>query len=137
MRSFCVVLIVAACGDSGVRHSSDAPATFGDAPGIGDAPIAPTPVVVTVTYDGSGVAGLSAIFTNADGSPVTTLLTDATGTASQLLGAGGYVTVVDPFPIEPSFIAPSNLYTWAGVNPGDHLVLYESSQSGSAIDFTL
>lgn len=138
MRSSCVALILAACGDSGVRHISDAPATFGDAPGTtGDAPIAPTPVAVTVMYDGSGVAGLSAIFTNADGSPVATVLTDATGTASQLLGAGGYVTVVDPFPIEPGFIAPSNLYTWAGVKPGDRLVLYESNQSGSATDFTL
>jgi hypothetical protein len=135
MRSFCLLLILAACGGDGVRHISDAPAGFADASNDA-APIAAMPVTVTVTFDGSGVAGLSAIFTNADGSPVATVLTDATGTASQTLGAGGYVTVVDPFPIEAD-VASSNLYTWAGVKPGDHLVLYESTEGATETDFTL
>jgi hypothetical protein len=70
-------------------------------------------------------------------------MTDATGTASQVLGAGGYVTVVDPFPMVAGFRAPitpltgSNLYTWAGVKPGDHLMLYQASETGAETDFTL
>ncbi|HEX4453869.1 MAG TPA: hypothetical protein VH143_23555 [Kofleriaceae bacterium] len=141
MRSFALLLSLVACGDDGIRHIADAPASFDDAGPRGDTPVAPAPVTVTVTFDGSGVAGVSAIFTNLDGSPVAIVQTDATGAASHVLGAGGYVTVVDPFPIEPGFIAsdvtPSNLYTWAGVKPGDQLVLYESNESGSATNFTL
>jgi hypothetical protein len=29
------------------------------------------------------------------------------------------------------------LYTWAGVKPGDHLVLYESNETSASTDFTL
>src|ERR1700761_8486475 len=130
MRPVLVLILIAACGSNDVHHVDDAPASS-DSP-LGDAPGGPAPVTVAIMFDGVGVAGVSAIFTNADGSPVATLTTDATGTASQALASGGYVTVVDPF---SQGAAPSNLYTWASVKPGDHLELGDSDGSGAETDF--
>jgi hypothetical protein len=141
MRLSLLALSLFACGGgNGVNHIIDAPAASDDGSPSPDAPSPPKPVTVTITYNGAGQAGVSAIFTNADGSPVATLQTDATGTASQTLGSGGYVTVVDPFPSLPGFTdldTLSDLYTWAGVKPGDHLELYESTTSGTSTTFTL
>jgi hypothetical protein len=136
-----LLLAIAACSGNGVRHIVDAPPISDDAaPGVDAAP--PAPVTLHVTLDGSGQAGVPAIFTNADGSPVATLMTDATGTASQRMAAGGYVTAVDPFPLVAGFTsaataAPSNLFTYAGVKPGDVLELSETTTPGAQTDFTL
>jgi hypothetical protein len=66
--------------------------------------------------------------------------TDATGTASQLMDAGGYVTVVDAFyTIQlPRSVRPGgnrayhDLHTWAGVKPGDHLLLADPGFGSTA-----
>ena len=127
MRCLAVlVILLAACGDDGVRHITDAPPAPIDAPeGIDGA--LPPPVTVTVSFAGAVQPGLNVFFTNADGSPVATQVTDATGTASQEMAAGGSVTVVAPTPILPGIVRiptqSPTLYTYAGVKPGDELLL--------------
>jgi hypothetical protein len=122
-----LVLLVAACGDDGVRHTPDAAPHDSalhdgspDAPG--DAPFAP--VTLTASVDGTGVAGVQVYFQNADSTVVLATTTDATGTASAVMQAGGYVTAVKPY-TPPAFGGtPSDeIDTFSGVKPGDHLVL--------------
>src|SRR6185437_5207362 len=102
MKLGIAIAVLAACGGDSLRHIPDAPPSPTDAPSADAGP--PPPVTVTVTYGGTPQPGVTAIFTNADSSPVATLQTDASGTASQDMAAGGFVTVVDPFPIAAEFV---------------------------------
>lgn len=123
MRKLALLLMVAACGDDGVRHTPDAAPH--DGPVTPDGPIdaAGTPVAITVTQNGAGVAGAHVYFQNADSTVVLATTTDATGTASAVMADGGYVTAVDPFP-QATFIGGSHeIETFAGVKAGDHLQL--------------
>lgn len=118
----------AACDeDNPARHLDGGTA---DSPMMIDAPVTPQPVTVTVKSGGIGQEGVVVHFQNADSTLVATEMTDATGVASHLMNAGGYVTAIDPFPIQvPQGLptAPSHdLRTFAGVKPGDHLRLEES-----------
>jgi len=126
-----LLISLAACGDDGVRHILDAPSSPADV--RRDAPL--DPVSVTITLGGTPQEGLSVFFTNANGSPVATQLTDPTGTAAQEMAPGGSVTVVAPslMVMGVARVAmPSNLYTWAGVKPGDELVLTSPGVGGIA-----
>jgi hypothetical protein len=95
-----------------------------------DAPVAPEPVTVTVKSVGIGQAGVVVHFQKADSTLVATEMTDATGVASHVLEAGGYVTVLNPFPPAPAGLpnGPSqDIRTFAGVKPGDHLRVEETA----------
>jgi len=97
-----------------------------DAPG--------TPVALTVTRNGAPVAGVHTYFLNADSSLVATVDTDAAGTASAVVEAGGSVTAIDPF--AGAVVADGNdLRTFMGVQPGDQLALTQTDSQ--AITFTL
>ncbi|GEM_PF-2626028 len=130
----------AGCGDDSNRRITDAPQAAGDAP-IDSAPPG-TPVTVTVTDNLGPTAMLAAYFQNVDSSIVSSTLTDTAGSASAVMAAGGYVTVVLPqtqLALGASSPLRYSLYTWAGVKPGDHLVLDKSYLSGQPknVQFTL
>jgi hypothetical protein len=122
----CLVVLVmslTACGDDAVRRIIDAPpSSIGSLDGA-----LPPPVSVTVTFGGAPQEGLTAYFVNADGSPVATQTTDATGTATQEIAAGGSVTVVVPTPqlagIARIPSGPTTAFTYESVKPGDQLRL--------------
>jgi hypothetical protein len=128
-----VIAVAAACGNDGVQHIADAP-TISDSLGI-DAP-SPQPVSIVVTVGGVPQPGVHVFFTNFDSSPVAMHDTDATGTATERIASGGFVTAVDPFP-PIADIAASNLYTFAAVKPGDHLVLAANAATPVTTTFTL
>ena len=139
MRSSLLALLsLVACGDDGVRHIIDAPQSQqGDGPQI-DA--APAPVRLTVTLDGTPQSGVHVYFQNADSSVVLATTTDATGTAAAVMVAGGYVTALSPFPqagFQAGLGGPPDVNTFAGVKPGDHLVLTQSDPAFSSIDLTI
>ncbi len=136
-RSMWMLFAVVACG--GTSHqAADAPAS--------DAASAPTarvdarddaaidamadagarPVAITITASGFPRAGVQVAFSNADSSPVATLVTDGSGTASQVMAAGGMVTAIDPF-VDLAGSGSAALFTYEGVQPGDHLQLAGSA----------
>jgi hypothetical protein len=128
MRQLCLlVCCLAACGDDGVRHVPDAAPH--DGPIADMAPDGPLqPVTVTATIDGAPQAGVQVYFLDADSSLVLSTTTDATGTASAVMAAGGSVTALDPYagPLPPQTAIAGgshSLYTFVGVKPGDNLVL--------------
>jgi hypothetical protein len=97
--------------------------------------MAPTsPVTITVTDLGDPLMGVTVYFQEADSTLVRAAQTDASGKASAVLHAGGFVTAVQvtQLPQQPvragaAFEAPpgpdSQLHTFAGVKPGDDLHL--------------
>lgn len=87
-----VVLILGACGDDGVRALPDAPTVDGET--SVDAP--PGGAVTVTAWTGNGVRDPDAIvlFQTASGSLVSRAGTDANGSASGDVPAGGMVTVV-------------------------------------------
>lgn len=105
-----------------------------------DAPVTPQPVTITVKSDGIGQEGVVVHFQNADSSLVATEMTDATGTASHLMNAGGYVTAIDPVPQQVPAGLPQgpshDIRTFAGVKPGDHLRI-EEDNGGQGTTMTL
>ena len=121
-----VALVVGACGDdANNRKIIDAPA-IGRDEGMIDGP-QNSPVTVTVKNQGP-TPNIEVYFQNADSTLVATAHTDTNGIASQVMDAGGFVTLVDPYLIAPpGFGGGNELVTWAGVKPGDHLVLDNSS----------
>ena len=127
MRKLSLVLFLVACGDDGVRHTPDAARVDG-AP---DSPVdaATLPVTLTATYNGQPVAGVHVYFQNADSSVVLATTTDASGTASAVMYAGGYVTAINPYGAQ----GQDDLETFAGVKPGDHLLLRRALVPDTAI----
>ena len=130
MRKLALVVLLAGCGDDGVRHTPDASPRDGatDSP-VADA--APNPVTLAAVYNGTPVAGVKVYFQNADSSLVLATTTDATGTASAVMQPGGYVTAVNPYALGGT----DQLDTFAGVKPGDHLVL--KAATGSDVGITM
>ena len=100
-----------------------------------DAPIdmsPAAPVTITVTDGGDPLMGLTVYFQESDSMLVSAAQTDAGGKASAVVHAGGFVTVVQLFPVPqvragaPFEVPPgprSELTTFAGVKPGDDLHL--------------
>jgi hypothetical protein len=120
-----------ACGDDGavpVDAGDDGQVTD-DAPI--DAPPTTGQVTVTINDDGAGVEGIDVYFQNPDGSLVAKVATSASGVASATVDTGAWVTVVDPYSSSgplPTVGAPSHtVKTWAGVEPGDRLVMERSN----------
>ncbi|MEO8700466.1 MAG: hypothetical protein ABI867_10500 [Kofleriaceae bacterium] len=136
MRSLFVVfacLATAACGDDGgLTPLADAP-EFTDA-----GPDAPTTglVTLTVTQDGVPREGVRVHFQNPDSTLVATMMTDVNGRASATMGIGGFVTALDPFLIPQGGSGPRDIYTYAGVKPGDQLKLNEGN-AAATINFDL
>ncbi|MEO6773582.1 MAG: hypothetical protein ABI467_11255 [Kofleriaceae bacterium] len=135
-----LVLALAACGDDSARKIVDAPAGQPDAPPLIDAPPQVLPVLVSVNNpDGTPVAGAHVYFQNADSSVVGATMLDASGNARQLMNPGGYATALVPN-TAPGLGGPSASYlafTWAGVKPGDHLLLSPPSEPSASIPTTL
>jgi hypothetical protein len=108
-----IAILAAACGNDNVHHLADSgtdapPDVAADGPSEGT-------VTLTIIADGS-VSGVPVHFQNADSSLVATVPTDASGVASASMAAGGFVTAVSPF-------NGDELFTFAGVKPGDQLHL--------------
>lgn len=146
MRHYLSVVLVGSvvlggCG-SDDKHGGlpDGPTAPTDAPSV-DVPGQPgSPVALTVMRNGMPQAGVHTYFLNADSSVVATLDTDASGTVSAVMAAGGSVTAINPFPPIPPApqavaLADNDLRTFMGVKPGDHLVLTQNDDHN--IDFTL
>ena len=109
-----------------------------------DVPDQPLPVALTVMLNGAPQVGVHTYFLNADNTPVATLDTDASGTVTAVMAAGGSVTAIDPFarvlairrPGGTAVVVGNNdLRTFVGVKPGDHLTLTQNDQV--PISFTL
>ena len=106
-----------------------------------DAPVTPQPVTVTVKADGVGQEGVVVHFQNADSTLVATEMTDATGTASHPMNAGGFVTAIDPFPPDVQTGLPQgpshDIRTFAGVKPGDHLRIEDNDGGEQSMTMTM
>jgi len=120
-------LALSACGDDSARKIADAPAGPHDSPALIDSPAQALPVLVTVTFpDGTPVPDTKVYFQNVDSSVVGEAPLDASGNARQVMNAGGYATAVLPNVLIGGFGASAAQFmvvTWAGVKPGDHLIL--------------
>jgi len=128
MRKLSLMLFLIACGDDSARHTHDA-APQND--GAADSPMAdaaPSPVTIAAVFNGTPVAGVHVYFQNADSTLVLATTTDATGTASAVMAPGGYVTAINPYGVQ----GQDEVDTFAGVKPGDHLVLHQDPGNGSA-----
>lgn len=94
--------------------------------GSGDdtAPPPTSMVMMTVADGATPQANVRVLFQAADGS-VVTVMTDATGTASADMPAGGNVTVIRTYPaaVPPAVQRYPEVMTYVGVKPGDQLHL--------------
>jgi hypothetical protein len=114
----CTGLALTACGDDGDNGK------LADAPPNIDAAIdaAPAAVIVTVTLAGAPSANQVVYFQSADSATTNAQMTDASGNATAVVAAGSFVTVIEPpSPLRESINAFTQLTTFAGVKPGDHL----------------
>ncbi len=130
------VLTLAACDDDNPARHLDG-GTVDSPTAMIDAPSTPNPVTLTVTFNGIPQAGIVVHFQNADSTLVATEMTDSIGVASHVMAAGGYVTAVDPFVTAAGLGTSSQLRTFAGVKPGDHLKLTAGFNAPSTIDMTV
>ncbi|HET9993195.1 MAG TPA: hypothetical protein VFQ65_31885, partial [Kofleriaceae bacterium] len=133
-------LVLAACGDDSSRKIIDAPPGQHDAPPLIDSPPQALPVLVTVVFaDGTPVPGVHVYFQNADSSVVGATMLDASGNARQVMNAGGYATALVPNVLIGGFGGGMQYTaaTWAGVKPGDHLILTPPAGGGVSIPATV
>jgi hypothetical protein len=95
-----------------------------------DAPIdtAPQPFTLTVLAGGAPESGINVVFQDDTGAVITTLQTGASGSVSQLVTAGGQVTVVLGTPKEVS------LFTIQGIAPGDAITVNDSSGASPVLN---
>jgi hypothetical protein len=131
---------VGACDDDNPARHLDGGTS--DSTVMIDAPVTTQPVTVVVKSGGVGQQGVVVHFQNADSTLVATEMTDATGTASHIMNAGGYVTAIDPFPAQvPTGAQPGpshDIRSYAGVKPGDTLRLEEGGEvPGTSMTVTL
>lgn len=105
------------CGDN-LHPVVDAP------PGIPDADASTTTAVrLTLTVRGVPTAGARVVFQDASSGLILDTATAADGTASAVVPAGGYVTLVEPrpLPLGGPLAINDRLATFAAVEPGDDL----------------
>lgn len=118
---------VVACGDDGGARKLPDAAPLDDS-GTPDTPLPPQPVRITITNDGVAQEGVDVYFQNPDFSLVAKVATDANGTAQAVVMPGAYVTAVNPFPPPVlTGLASDDLQTYAGVQPGDSLLLSQGA----------
>jgi hypothetical protein len=127
-------LVLVGCGNDD-KHGGlpDGPLAAIDAP-IDVPGELPPPVTLTVLKNGKPQTGVHTYFLNADSSVVATLDTDASGTVTAVMAAGGSVTAIDPFP--PVVVGDNDLRTFMAVKPGDQLLLTQNDAM-TPIGFTL
>ena len=128
-----LLVVVGACGDDGnFVPPADAP-QFPDSP-----PDTPTSgaVTLTVTVGATPQANVKVYFQNADSSVVSATTTDANGVASAVMGTGGFVTAINPFP-NLTANSTNELKTFAGVKPGDQLVLHIPPPTSTVVNVTV
>jgi hypothetical protein len=127
-----VAATATACGDDGPGNNPRPDSGTGSPDAeTGDT----TPVQLTITRDGAGVAGVKVHFQRPDSSLYTTAMTDTSGVASAPMPSGGFVTAVGPYS-EPGD-SDTTLYTFAGAKAGDQLVLKEAyPDSGGELAIT-
>lgn len=131
-RLLSLFLLAAACGDDGGSNTKmDAGPDSG--PDI-DAP-PPAPVKVTVTSGGIGSSGQRVHFLGPDSAVITSVNTDANGSASAIVPDGGFVSVVNPF--GPMGAGEYVVYTTAGVKAGDEIVIEEATGGANLIEITI
>src|SRR5262245_38803864 len=126
MKTSAVIMFVLGCGGSS-EHPPDAPAVDASPDASPDAPedaLACTPTAGTspVLVDGpSGSATLQVTFIvqDATGALVSRSTMGADASASIPVPSCGMVTIVDT---DPASSNGKDVVTWAGVQPGDHLV---------------
>lgn len=106
MRWALALIVLGACGDG-------VPAPDAAAPDAGAAGL------VRVRFAGSDRENQRVLFQDADSNVVLSTRTDAEGRANAYMSYGGYATLVIAAP------EGRRIYTWAGVRPGDDLVLEE------------
>ncbi len=112
------LLATTACGDEPSKQFADAATP--DAP-VG--PVAGTVKAVAVRY-GQILKGATVIFQNADGSTISTKLTDANGEATETMLPGGVVNILLEQEVRPLTVrgGPANeVISFLGVKPGDVL----------------
>ncbi|HEY4059259.1 MAG TPA: hypothetical protein VGM39_21730 [Kofleriaceae bacterium] len=108
-----ILVLLAACGGG-----SGSDVDGGVDPDGAVAPDAPTSVVTVHLYDGhQPVAGRAVAFLKADDSVVAETMTDATGTASAPMPAGGSVTVAG------AGVTNGTVYTYLDVKNGQELTI--------------
>lgn len=119
---------VVACGDDGGANKlPDAPLPGSDS-ALPDTPQPPAPARLTILQAGAPVEGVDVYFQNADSSLVAKVPTDANGIAEATVMPNAFVTVVNPFAFPvPAGVTQSDLRTYAGVQPGDRLVLTDGT----------
>ncbi|MDX2093981.1 MAG: Ig-like domain-containing protein [Kofleriaceae bacterium] len=142
MKKLLCLLPLMACGDDGATPADAAidSQVADDAPPI-DAPPTSGTVTVTIRDNGAAVEGVNVYFQNPDGSLAAKVATNASGVASATMMTGGWVTAVDArAPSLPSFGGrpiDHELKTWAGVEPGDQLLIEDGGGSVSSITATV
>lgn len=120
-----------ACGDD------DSNGRLPDAPTSIEASVDPMPVTVTVTFGGKPSANQTVYFQSKDSVTTETRQTDASGNASAVVEAGGFVTVIEPARPPSGLDAFTNLSSFAAVQPGDHLYVDVPGSSGEDQTFTV
>ena len=133
-----VGLAIAACGDDAAPNQF--PDASPDAPTNEDAgQDAPTAGVVTITVTNGAqpFENAAVYFQSADSTLIAMALTDVNGRASQVMEPGGFVTAVNPFNgAGLRGLQSQSLSTYAGVKPGDQLVL-TNPYVGTSNSFTI
>ncbi len=134
MRSLVLPLILlsAACGDDGPTKQIDAGDSI-DSQNV-DADLGAA-VKLTITSNGTGLAGVRVHFQGPDSAVIASVMTDTNGVASSKVPAGGFVTAVNPFAGAPGG-SSAQLKTFSGVQPGDELILTED-YGGAGLDLAI
>src|SRR5579883_1406925 len=149
-RTILCSIAVAACSNSPFAHQlgdggADAPVVR-DSRAI-DTPLdAPSPgaVTIAVTLQGQPASGATVYFQNADSSLVAEMQTGSDGWATQDMLPGGFVTLIEPQPVVTGAAlgtagvpAGQVIDTFAGVKPGDVLVVAVGEEVAQAITFPI
>src|SRR5437762_2059952 len=132
-RSLVALTALAACsGEDKARHLDGGIDSMLPIDAPPDGPL--QPVTLSVTYNGAPQMNVRVYFQNADSSMVASTTTDATGTATAVMNPGGFVTAVDAIPAGAGVVAgPDVLNTFAGVKPGDQLVLSRDDRGSATV----
>ena len=133
-RALFVFALLAACGDDDPARHLDGGVTIDSPEALIDAPTAP--VTLTIKRNGVAQSNIVVHFQNADSTLVATEMTDGSGTASHVMAPGGYVSAIDPYVVAAG-LPTSQVYTFAGVKPGDHLQLGNRTSGNISMTVTL